>query len=44
MRSFNVSSAVTEADIKANFSDGLLTLSTPKREPMEQQGSQINID
>ena len=43
MRSFNVGSNVTEADITANFNDGLLTLSAPKREPTEQQRSHINI-
>ena len=43
MRSFNVGSNVTEADITANFNDGLLTLSATKREPTEQQRSHINI-
>lgn len=43
MRSFNVGSNVSEEDIKATFNDGLLTLSTPKRELPQPKNSQISI-
>ena len=33
-RSFYVGDEVTEADIKARFADGVLTLNVPKKEPV----------
>ena len=38
-RSFNVAPGTTEADINANFADGVLTLSVPKSAPQPETGS-----
>lgn len=38
-RSFTVGSGVTEKDIKANFSDGVLTLEVPKKKDQKELDS-----
>ena len=43
-RSFYVGDAVTEADIKAKFADGVLKLDIPKNEPSAPQRNYISIE
>ena len=43
MRSFNLGSDVSEADIDASFKDGVLTLTAPKREPAAPTSKRIEI-
>ncbi len=43
-RSFFVGNAVTEADIKAKFTDGVLRLDIPKKEPAAPQKNYIAIE
>lgn len=43
MRSFTLGSNVQESDIKANFENGILTLSIPKQEPGKRTARKIAI-
>lgn len=43
LRSFTLGSDVKEADIKASFKDGLLTLSAPKAKPHQPESRRIEI-
>ncbi|MBQ7247205.1 MAG: Hsp20/alpha crystallin family protein [Lachnospiraceae bacterium] len=43
-RSFYVGDDVTDADIKAKFKDGILTLDIPKVEPKKQEEKYISIE
>lgn len=43
VRSFDLGSAVQEKDVKANFKDGVLTLSVPKVEPKAPASHRIEI-
>lgn len=43
LRSFQLGNAIHEADISANFKDGVLTLSAPKAKPEEPQRKRIEI-
>jgi len=43
-RSFYVGKDITEADIKAKFTDGVLRLDIPKKEPSVPEKKYINID
>ena len=42
-RSFNVGENVTEADIDANFKDGVLKLTVPKKEPSIPEKKRVNV-
>jgi HSP20 family protein len=44
MRSFNLGADVKEADIKASFKDGVLTLEAPKLTEKEPERRRIEID
>ena len=43
MRTFNLGSDVQEGDIKANFKDGVLTLTAPKKEEQVKASHRIDI-
>lgn len=42
-RSFTVGDGITPGDIKAGFENGLLTLTVPKAQPVEQEKQKIPI-
>jgi HSP20 family protein len=42
-RSFNVNPGTTQKDVKANFTDGVLTLAVPRRQPEKAKPSSQRI-
>ncbi|GMG87702.1 Hsp20/alpha crystallin family protein [Biformimicrobium ophioploci] len=43
LRRFDVGDDVSDSDIKAEFKDGVLTLTAPKKEPSERPATKIEI-